>query len=91
MAEDRVKPYDERASFIRYESLILLQNSALHQTVVTDAKTLISKGLNQTSAIKKSLKKHRGEFKDLFDVDISDSEDSEEEETDDGDSEEETS
>ena len=51
LAEDRVKPYDERASFIRYESLIPLQNSALHQTVVTDAKTLISKGLNQTSVI----------------------------------------
>ena len=56
-----------------------LQTSELHKTIVSNVEILISKGLKQTSAIKRSLRKYRGEFLDLFDTDFSDSEESDDE------------
>ena len=60
-----------------------LQTSALHKKIVSNEERLISKGLTQTSAIKRSLKKHRGEFQDLFDTERSDSEESDDEDDED--------
>ena len=74
--------------------LFPLQTSGLHKTIVSNVERLISKGLKQTSAIKRSLRKYRGEFQDLFDTDFSDSDenddenDEDESEDDDDDSEE---
>lgn len=99
IAEDRIRSYEERTFFEKYELclddyLFPLQTSRLHKTIVSNVERLISKGLKQTSAIKRSLRKYRGEFQDLFDTDFSDSEESDDEndedesEDDDDDSEE---
>ena len=71
IAEDRIKPYEERTFFEKYELclddyLFPLQTSALHKKIVSNVERLISKGLTQTSAIKRSLKKYRGEFQVRF-------------------------
>lgn len=98
-AEDRIRSYEETTFFEKYELclddyLFPLQTSRLHKTIVSNVERLTSKGLNQTSAIKRSLRKYRGEFQDLFDTDFSDSEESDDEndedesEDDDDDSEE---
>ena len=65
IAEGRIKPYEERTFFEKYEIclddyLFPLQISALNKKIVSNVERLISKGLKQTPAIKRSLMKYRG-------------------------------
>ena len=65
IAEGRIKPYEERTCFEKYEIclddyLFPLQTSALNKKIVSNVERLISKGLKQTPAIKRSLMKYRG-------------------------------
>ena len=101
IAEDRIRSYEERTFFEKYgicldDYFISIQTSALHKTIVSNVERLVSKGLKQTSAVKRSLRKYRGEFQDLFDMEFPDSEESDDENNEDesedeeGDSEAET-
>ena len=72
VAEVRIKSYEERTFFEKYEICLddyvfPLQTSTLHKKIVSNVERLISKGLTQPSAIKRSLNKYRGNFQDLFD------------------------
>ena len=67
IAEGRIKPYEERTFFEKYKICLNdyffpLQTSAQNEKIDSDVERLISKGLKQTPAIKRSLMKYRGEF-----------------------------
>ena len=84
IAEDRIRSYEEKTFFEKYgtcldDYFISLQTSALHKTIVSNVERLVSKGLKQTSAVKQSLRKYKGEFQDLFDMEFPDSEESDDE------------
>ena len=49
---------------------------------MTQINKLISKGFNKTSAVRKVFKKHKNEFKDLFETEFTDDEQSDEKESD---------
>ncbi|WAR29497.1 YMD3-like protein [Mya arenaria] len=86
--EERMQPYNEKAFFDKYTTLIdtfmlPLRNNGLHKKIMARIDALISKGMNSTVAVKRVLRKHKNSFQDLFDMDMSDEEgedsDSEEE------------
>ena len=84
IAVERVQPYVERMFLSKYEILLNdyifpLENNVLHKKVLAYVKTLLAKGINQTAAIKRTIKKYKKEFQDLFENEVTDDEDSNEE------------
>ncbi|XP_060588538.1 uncharacterized protein LOC132743954 [Ruditapes philippinarum] len=87
MAEERIQPYNEKMFFDNYTMLIdnfilPLRNSDLHNNIMAQIYKSISKGLHKTKAVQKVLKKHKTEFEDLFEMELSDDEESDDEESD---------
>ena len=87
MAEERVRPFKERSFFHRYSVLledywVPLQHNALHQTVLRQIQAFTEKGVALPLAVKRVLRKHKAPFEDLFDANISDSEEDSEEDSD---------
>ncbi len=88
LAEERTRPYDERKFYIKYETLLdnyclPLETSSLHNKIIAEVKGLIAKGVGQTSAIRRIVKKYKQEFQDLFETELSEDEtDEEDSETD---------
>lgn len=79
LAEDRIQPYNERAFFNKYDSLldsfiIPLQNSELHHKILQDIQSQMQKDVSTTSAIKSVLRKYKPDFKELFEIEFSDEE-----------------
>ena len=79
MATEDMQPYDERSFMKRYEFLIdqyiiPLENSTIHKAILEQITLLRQKGVNNTSAIKRTLKKNANKFEDLFEVELSDDE-----------------
>ena len=63
-AEERTKPYDEKMFFSKYETLLNnymfpLEDNVLHKKVLAYVKTLTAKGVNQTTAIKRSVRRYK--------------------------------
>ena len=82
MAEERIQPYDERNFFQKYAHLIdayilPLQNSELHSQILADIQNRVATGVSVESVIRRVLKKNSGQFRALFDTEISDDESSE--------------
>ena len=87
MAEDRIKPLEEREFLKKYGSLLeyywlpLLKNST-HTVIVEKLNSLVAKGVNPASAVQRILNKNRNKFEELFETELSDEEDTEDEESD---------
>ncbi len=82
LAEERTRPYEERTFYTKYETLLdnywlPLETSSLHNKIIKEVKGLVAKGVGQTSAIKRAVKKYKHEFQDLFETELSEDEDSE--------------
>ena len=92
MVRDPVKPAEENNFFQRYTTFLEvfwfpLKDSSLHQNIVRQINLLREKGVSLSSAVKRVINKNKGRFKDLFDTEISDDEESEnnsDDETDNG-------
>ncbi|WAR09592.1 hypothetical protein MAR_034668 [Mya arenaria] len=87
LAEKRIKPYNEKVVFTKCTTfkdnyILPLRNSRLHTQIMAQIAKLIFKGHSTTSAVTNALRKHKNSFKDLFDTEFTDNEDSEEEESD---------
>ncbi|WAR08681.1 LOW QUALITY PROTEIN: hypothetical protein MAR_018639 [Mya arenaria] len=65
LAEERIKPYNEKDNYI-----LPLKNSRLHTQIMAQIDTLISKIHSTTSALTKALRKHKNSFQDLFDMEF---------------------
>ena len=68
IAEERIRPRNEKAFFGKYTSLIdnyilPLRNNELHQKIMSQVDNLISKGYNTTPAVTKVIKNIRINFK----------------------------
>jgi len=90
LAEERTRPYTEKNFFKRYQSELELywfplMRNGTHRSIVDQINNLRQKGVDITTA-KRTLKKNRHVFEDLFELDESD----EEEESDDDGREDET-
>ena len=86
MASEDMQPYDERHFMKRYEFLLEqyilpLENSTIHTTILEQITLLRQRGVNNTSAIKRVLKKNANRFEDLFEMEFSDDDSDGEEET----------
>ncbi|WAR21874.1 hypothetical protein MAR_015848 [Mya arenaria] len=87
MAEERIQPYNERACFNTYTTLIdtyilPLKNSGTHQQIMAKIHKMVSYGINTTTAVTIVLRKHKPAFQDLFDTEFTEDEGSDEGETD---------
>ncbi|WAR04805.1 hypothetical protein MAR_020174 [Mya arenaria] len=70
-----MQPHNEQAFFNKHlHALLPLRNNRLHKKIMARIDTLISKGMNSTSAVKRVLRMHKNSFQDLFDVGMSDEE-----------------
>ena len=81
MTEDRAQLYKEKNFFEKYQSLLEqywfpLQSNATHRSIIDQISNSHRKGMDLTTAVKRTLKKNRNLFEDLFDIEDSDEEDS---------------
>ena len=79
MTEEGIRPYQEKSFLNRYSTLLEtywfpLRNSAVHQTILRQIQALVDKGVTLTSAVKRVLRKHKPQFEDLFDTEVSEDE-----------------
>ena len=88
LAEERVKPYEEKCFINRYSTLLEtywwpLKNNPFHVRVLKQIEALTDKGLPVTSSVKRVLRKMKPKFEDLFETDMSEDEQDSGEESDD--------
>lgn len=81
MAGNRTRPYKEKNFFERYQTLLEsywfpLRANSTHGAIVEQIENLRGKGVSLKSAVKRTLKKNRTAFEDLFELKDSDEEDS---------------
>ena len=79
MAEERTQPHNEKAFFNDYTILIdnyilPLKNNGIHRQIMNQIDKLISKGYSTTSAVKRTLRKYKNSFQDVFDMEFTDDE-----------------
>ena len=74
MTEDHIKPCEKRIFFQKYSQVLeyywlSLLNNVTHTRIVESVKTLISKGVSPSSAVRRLLNKNKERFEDFFETD----------------------